>query len=384
MEILTYKTISELATISDAWDRLSEQELTFVPSFSELRYQLEAGGSKFRLLAAIENSQIIAIACFTYENATKSYQLATRKLFHLPVKAVFLFGSCVLGQPSENVIRKFFDVIIERSDFDVIDVGVIFVDSPLYNAITSLHHGFIAWSLMRKKHLRWLIRLPGSFDEYIASLPKRTRTHITRDCRKFEREAPDFRVMRLPEEVDIFLRDAEKISRLTYQWNLGSRLCNDESTHQEFIRLAKNGTLRCYIVYLRDKPCAFGWGELGHRTFTFHVTGYDPQYRKLSPGTALMMRMIRDLIENTNCEVFDFKWGSEDGYKSRLGNVSLSCARMQLARIYRPYSFLLVVLDKMINVAKNFVMNLVELIFGHGGLKQRLKSTLRRFGIAIY
>ena len=380
MEIVTYNNCSELDALEDKWNYLSEQELKFVPSFAELKYQLEANGSKFWFLVAIEDSEIIAIACFIYGNAMKGYEIATRRLFRLPVKQVSLFFSCVLGQPSENVIRKFFQRIIELSDFDLIDLGEIFVDSPLYKAVTSFHDEIIAWRSVRKARLWWLIRLPGSFDEYIAALPKRTRTHFARDCRKFERAAPDFRVMRLPEEVDIFLRDAEKISRLTYQSRFGYGLSNDERTRQEFIRLAKSGTLRCYIVYLRSKPCVFGYGVLSHGKFLFYRTGYDPQYRRLSPGTALIMRMIRDLIENTNCKVFDFKWGSEDGYKSKFGTVSISCVAMQVAQSYKPYSLLIVVLDQMLNVSKRLVGSIIE----HRALKERLRSTLQRYGVGTF
>ena len=102
MKIESYSRCSELDALEDAWDQLSEKELSFVPSFSELRYQV--AGSKFRLLAAIDNSQVIAIACFIYGNSAKSYEIASRRLFRLPVKQISLFGSCVLGQPSENVI----------------------------------------------------------------------------------------------------------------------------------------------------------------------------------------------------------------------------------------------------------------------------------------
>jgi hypothetical protein len=82
---------------------------------------------------------------------------------------------------------------------------------------------------------------------------------------------------------------------------------------------------RCAVIFffVENKPCAFGWGELAYKRFVFQQTGYDPDYRKLSPGTALMMRMIRDLIEHTDCEVFDFLWGGDEGYKSRLGTVSV-------------------------------------------------------------
>jgi hypothetical protein len=286
----------------------------------------------------------------------------------------------VLGEPSESLIRRFFHHAIEGSNFDVIDVEEIFIDSPLYKAVTSLGGPVIAWRASRKNRLWWFIRMPGSFDEYIAWLRKSARERIVRHCRSFERKNPDFRVMQRPEEVEFFLRDAEKISRLTYQWKFGEGVHNDENTRQELMRLAENGILRCYIVYLRGNPCAFGWGKLSYGKFSFRYTGYDPQYRKLSPGTALMMRMIRELIENTNCKVFDFRWGGEDGYKSRLGNFSVRCASLRVVKIYRPYSLLIILLDQTLNLAKN----LVGLIIERGPLRKQLRSAQRRHGIETF
>jgi hypothetical protein len=379
MEIVSYSTCSELAALEDRWNHLGKQGLYFVPSFPELRNRLEANECKFRLLVALEDSQITAIACFIYGHANKTYEFASRTLFRLPVKMVDLFGSCVLGEPSETVIREFFHLIIEEGGFDVINVGHIFVDSPLYKAVISLH-GLIVWRVTRKMQLWWLIRLPNSFDEYISSLRKTARIHITRDCRRFERESPEFRIIRFPQEVDIFLQDAEKISHLTYQWNLNYGLRNDENTRQKFIRLAKNGNLRCYVIYLHGKPCAFGWGELSHGKFHFRQTGYDPQCRKLSPGSALIMRMIRDLIENTDCKIFDFQWGGDDGYKSRLGTFSTSCALIQAAPIRRPYSRLIAALDQGLNLLKNLAGSVVE----RGPIKGRLRSALRRYGVGTF
>jgi hypothetical protein len=380
MEIVCYNKYSDLDAIEYAWNQLGEQGLYPIPSFSELRYQLKASGAQFRLLVATDNSQIKAIACFTYGEATKYYGIASWKLFDLPLQMVTLFGSCMLGEPSESLVRRFFHHAIEGSNFDLIDVGEIFIDSPLYKAVTSLSGLVIAWRGSRKNRLWWLIRMPGSFDEYFASLREKTRAHIVRDCHKFERENPVFRVMQRPEEVEFFLRDAEKISRLTYQWKFGQGVHNDENTRQKLMWLAENGILRCYIVYLRGKPCAFGWGKLSYGKFSFQRTGYDPQYRKLSPGTSLMIRMIRDLIENTNCKIFDFRWGDEDGYKSRLGNVSVGCASVRVAKIYRPYSLLIILLDQTLNLAKN----LIGLIIERGPLRKRLRSSRRRHGIETF
>jgi hypothetical protein len=383
MEIVSYDDCSKLDTFSDSWERLSEKELSFIPSFSELRQELAARGGKFRLLVAIDNSQIVAMACFIYSDSTKRYLIGTRRLLELPVREVSLFGSCVLGEPDESVIRKIFHLLIAGSGFDLIHVGEVFIDSPLHKAITSLGNGAIAWR-ERKIQFRWLIRLPGSFDEYLASLRATTRTAIHKSRRKLEREAPDFRVMQFPDEVETFLADAEKINRLTYQWDLGYRLCNDEPTRERFTRLAKNGNLRGYILYLRGNPCAFGLGELSHRTFGGHRMGYDPHYRKLSPGTGLLMWMVRDLIENTDCETFDLKWGSDEGYKARFATMNLNCARMELAQIYRPYPLLIVALEQVLNFAKNFIEYALHFMSGRGALRQRLRSAMHRYGFGTH
>src|SRR5215831_2944313 len=202
MEIVCYNKYSDLDALEEAWNNLGKQGLYFVPSFSELRYQLKGREGQFRLLVAIDNSQIKAIACFTYGDAIRHYEIASKKLFRLPIQIVTLFGSCVLGEPSENIVRRFFHCAIEGSNFDLIDVGEIFIDSPLYRAATSLNDFIIAWRGTRRNRLWWLIRMPGSFGDYIASLRETARAHITRDCKKFERGEPEFRIIECPDEVE--------------------------------------------------------------------------------------------------------------------------------------------------------------------------------------
>jgi len=383
MKIVSYSDYAELDALGDAWDRLNEREVRFVPSFSELRHHLR-DGAKFRVLAAMENSQIVTIACFIYWKSAKRFEVATRKLFDLPVKGVSLYGDNVGGRADEETIRQFFQIIIDTGGFDVINVGDILVESPLYKVVTTLRRDFVAWQVMRQRQTRWMIDLPDSFDDYFSLLRPTAKTRIARDLRRFERAAPEFRVISRPEDVEGFLRDAEVVSQLTYQWNIGYPTRNDAATRSRLIRLATNANLRAYVAYLHGKPCAFGWGELANRTFGFIATGYDPQYRNISPGTALIMHIVRDLIENTDCAVFDFMAGGETGYKSRLCTVGLACARMQVAQISRPYPLLIVVLDKSINFAKNAILKLTDLALGDGALRQRLKRALRPFGVGTY
>jgi len=376
MEILVYANLSELDAIGDAWDRLSEQEPRIIPSFAELRPGLEASGSKFRIIVATDNAQVVGIACFVYAIGRKRYAIAERNLFMLPVKYVILVGSCVLGQVDEQTIEKFIKFILSESNFDFIDLGEVIVDSPLYNAVTHLGGGALVNRVLRQNSIRWMIKLPELFDDYCKSLGQQTRKKDVGKFKKFERQ-PSFEahVIHQPNQVDKFLLDGEKVSRLTYQWNFGQRLLNDEATRQKFVQLAKIGKLRCYMLYFEGRPCAFACGVLSHRIYQWDTSGYDPQYVKDSPGTALMLWMIRDLIENTNCKIFDFGMGGNYDYKSRFGNTSLNCAWFQIGKWYRPYSVFIIMLEKFLNGAKNLAVWLI----GSGNLMKRLKKATRHY-----
>lgn len=379
MRIVAYSSIPESEEIETAWNQLGARGLFFVPSFSELRTRLQVDNPNFRLLTAVDGGRIEAIACFIYHDTRKFYHLGSRKLFQLPVKMATLFGSCVIGDANEHVIRDFFHTIIKEGAFDVIDVGYTFVDLPLYKAVNSLNKA-VVWQVARKKLHWWLIRLPNSFATYMASLPERTRLHIARDCRKFLREAPEFRIMQRPDEVDSFLHDAEEVSRMTYQWKLNYGLRKDADTRHNMLRLAEGGMLRGYVSYVRGRPCAFGWGDLIYGKFYFRQTGYDPALRKFSPGTALMMHIIKDMIENTDCRVFHFQWGGEDGYKSRLATENHVCTSVQVAQFRRPYSLLIACFDTILNRVKNAVGLVVE----QGPLKRRFRGILRRNGVGTF
>jgi hypothetical protein len=379
MEIVTYDRLSEVGALESAWDSLSKRESLFVPSFSQLRDHLEASGHKFRIVVGTDNSKIAAIACFAYRKGRKRFVIGDRKLFELPVSEVSLFGSCILGEPDEQLFRRILESIVQKVGFDLMNVGEIVIDSPLYNAVTGLR-GVIVNSVMRKTIVHWLIKLPGSYNEYVSSLGRTTRAQDVRKVNKFEREIPhEFHVIERPEQVDQFLKAREHVGRLTYQWNLGARFYNDEAARQMLIRLMNRKQFRGFLIYVDGKPIAFGSGEMNNGIFLLHTPGFDPAYGKLSPGNALRMWMIRDLIENTDCKIVDFGMGGDDwGYKSRYGNVHFECAWLQVARWDRPYSLFITALDRALNAAKN----LASRIIGFEHRFQGIRKWLRQYGHA--
>jgi CelD/BcsL family acetyltransferase involved in cellulose biosynthesis len=78
-----------------------------------------------------------------------------------------------------------------------------------------------------------------------------------------------------------------------------------------------------YILRINGQACAFIHGTLNHGVYNYGVPGFLVEYANWSPGKVLLILAIKDLIEKTNCRLFDFGGGGDDvGYKSKLGNVS--------------------------------------------------------------
>jgi hypothetical protein len=375
IEVSIYREISELGALAGVWDHLKKREPRFFPSFAETRSFLEATPCDYRFLVAKSNVKIVGIACFLNRHSKKHYTIGEKTLFSLPVRQTVLFGSSILGQLDQTTIAEFIRIIIDEFDFDLMSFGEIIFDSPLHNAIVNFNRGMIVTSASRKHSFRWLIKLPASFDEYLISLGSVTRNSAVRKLKKFQREFQfDFQVIHLPEQIDKFLRDGETISRTTYQWNIGQRLNNDEPTQNRYKSLAKNGQLRCYMLYINGQPSAFLRGELDDNLYYYETPGFDPKFQKASPGIILLMWAIRDLIENTPCKIFDFgSGGSDNDYKSHFGNLSINCISLELGKKYKPYSLFLVSLQEALSLAKN----MASATIGNGTLRRWVKRTIQ-------
>lgn len=171
---------------------------------------------------------------------------------------------------------------------------------------------------------RRLVRLPESFDGYVAGLSKKTRENV----RRLERKAPSapsgpFGVRRFvaPEEVEPFLDTAIDISQKTYQWQkLSLGLRDRPALTRHLSAAAKCGQMLCYLLYHEDVPIAFQVGYRFKDTYYTHDTGYDPAWRDYSPGNKLDLVILKDLIEQEpEVHWVDFLYGDSFN-KARFSN----------------------------------------------------------------
>ncbi|MBW8784645.1 MAG: GNAT family N-acetyltransferase [Novosphingobium sp.] len=323
------------------WTRLVDELTYFYPGFDETRYRLAQSNGDFWVVGdKDESGRLVRGACFSSRAARQNFNVGRRKLFSLPVRMLSKVGFEGLGRWTSEQWADALETVLRQRPFTVFDLGEVPIGSPLHHATKQLPRGFMVGRSARKSSIRWFIDLPESFSEYLAGMRASTRRSLAYKIRRFERDL-SFELVKITSATDTgrFLEHGEIISRKTYQWKIGQRLENDQITIDLYNRLAARGAVHCYLLYIEGVPAAFLRGELQNGVYNYETPGFDPRFDKHSPGQVLLAWAIRDLIENTDCRIFDFgEGGDRHGYKSRFGNRSVECDPLQLFQLRRPYS----------------------------------------------
>ncbi len=364
----------------EAWNNLSGQSknahITF-ENYCEIISSNDVLG--MRLVVLREDDDIVALAPFVLRKTRKSYSLGERRLFSLGVTVLQPVGSRYLGELKKEYVHQIFQSLKKYRDFDFIALGEVELNGPY---LPALEEGLdnSSWKWVRAGHktsFHWLIDFPATFEEYMKGFSGKTRSTLRRKVRKFDTHLEGiFQVISHVDEVDEFLAIGEKISRLSYQWNVGQRLNNDEPTRQSFTDAARKNSLRCYLLYAEAKPCAFLRGRINNSVYQYDTPGFDPKYDKFSPGTVLLLKAVEDLIDNTDCKIFDFGQGGDTtGYKKVFGNKSYETITIEIGHRWRPYTIFLFGIQENLSRLKR----LANLVLSDS-LKRFIKQRIRKYG----
>ena len=370
---------SKLESVRQMWEALGGQSPSQAASHEDYKnLLLSAGGhDEMYLLALRENGHIVTLAPFVLSHGKKTYDLGSRPLFSLPVRRLSLLNDSLVGRNDSRQMRLVFDALAECNDCDLVSFDEHGLDSPFMRSLKSALAD-TSWRCVNPFHktsVHWLLDLPPTIDDYMSGLSGRTRQTLRRKLVKFDKQCGgQVRLVTHPGDVDWFLAAGEKISRLTYQWKVGQRLCFDEPTRRTYLANAKAGTLRCYMLMAGEEPIAFVRGNIRDGVYNYETPGYDPGYANVSPGTVLLLRVFEDLINHTECRVFDFGIGGDYvGYKKVLGNRSYECSFLEVGKRWSPYPMLLFGIQDVLNIAKRSA----NAILRQGRVKRFLKKSLR-------
>jgi GNAT acetyltransferase-like protein len=369
---------SQLKALQETWEALAQREV-HCASYDLYRDSLSSANAKIRVILLRDNKNIVMLAPCLLQETHKHYWIGSRRLFSLPIRELRLVGSSFIGEATATGIHRILDLLYPLDEFDLISLSELDFNGPFHQSLQTglADTGWSSAGGFYKNTLHWWIDLPSTFDEYMAGFSGRTRQTLRRKVRKFENEHKGaLRVFRSTTELESFLMIGENISRLTYQWNIGRRLCADEATRRTYATAAKEGRLRCYLLYSGDSPCAFLRGVIHEGTYHYETPGFDPAYEQASPGTVLLLKAIEDLIANTDCKTFDFgRGGDKTGYKSMFGNRSYEAISVELFRRGRTYPSLLLAIQ-----AGSFALNRVGQAVVGPKLRPIIRQRLRKYG----
>jgi len=377
--VKNYHSLNEIELLRDSWQKL--REASGFKTLSIDQY-LDAISNDEQILSPLvmvlrESEQVTVILPFAVFRKPKKFVIGELRLFSI-AHQVLQSVSATIGDLDISQARIVAQELSKGRLYDSINLYEIPVDHSLFIAVQDEALGLKTSSAIHDVFPHWVIDFPESFDAYLAGFRSKRRKAMRRNIRQFE-EAHEvvFEKMTGSKDISRYLKIGESISRQTYQWGLGTQLVNNVRSGRKFEISAQQNELFCYLLYADGVAIAFAWGQLINNIFHYETPGFLREYSRWSPGTIMLVKIIEDLLENTDCHCFDFGMGGDfTGYKAHFGNRYYDAAIVEFYPCKTLKSRLLYFLDRLFWSFKRVLRRLIS-----PELKSRVKQLLRRIGI---
>ena len=316
--------LSEVEALRDVWTRWHGHRDADIDVYrTMLRHGAEGAEPYIFLVERAGRPDAILIGKRDTRTLTKKIAYVTMRVHRVRVLSFQYNG--LLGNDSEEntelLIRGVLGALCEK-EVDVATLGYIRNDSHLHFFARRLPSA-LTRDRFSDVQTHCLMNLQSSVDAVFSGLSGDHRKKLRAEAKKFEAEFPGELAIRrfdAPEQLAILMQDTERVATKTYQRALGVGFSNSEIIRDLLTLEAEKGWLRAYILYIRDRPCAFWIGNIYNNVFVSDFLGHDPDYARFSPGNYLLTHVIRELCHDGIAAV-DFGVG-EALYKQRFGRTT--------------------------------------------------------------
>jgi hypothetical protein len=331
--------------------------------------------SSAAVLALFDAGRVAAYVPLRYGPDGLPVKIAGKRIVSLPYRMVQLYGPGVVAIDDRLVPRAIEACQELPWPFDAFNLWDTPVESPLWRAV---ERGALPGlrPLERGRSPRYLIDLPPSFDGYLGHFSGKSRATLRRKARRLEEVAGPLTLRRYvrPDEMASWLEVIGPVFLKTYHHHLLD--LNLTSANQGLVRnlehCARRGWVRSYVLFAGERPIAYVQGYLAGRSFRYEMPGYDPDLAEHSPGLALVLRLIEDLIGEGAADVVDFGSGDHEYKKffSTRSYLEVSALLVRTACRARGTAALYGGLAAACRLGAN--------VLAHHGIKQQVLSWLRR------
>lgn len=331
-----------------------------------------------RLYPLYQSGTLVGIAPFLVRDWPLRWYLGEIELFRFPLRRLRLLGDSIGFAEDEKAYDALFGKLgAAGGEFDTLFLEGLPVESYLWKYLHSsplIRASFVAYEPVAPSP-HPVLRIQGSFEEYMGKFSSKHRKNLTRSVRQFrDGKLGSMRLERFESQEDVsrFLEDAVAVSRKTYQWIRHNRgLSATELVEKRLRFAAQQGFLRSYVLYCEDKPCSFIVGYQVAGRFLLDEIGFDPALAKYSPGTVTLLLAIEDLFNNNPPEILDM--GEYGTYKEMLSTESYLQGTLYL---FRPtvYAHFLRTSDRVWRYSSSAMISLMNRLHLKASLRQRLRG----------
>ncbi len=245
-----------------------------------------------------------------------------KTVFAPQVQELSIISGGLMGTVTEASLRliiKSLAASLKERTAEVATLTEVKTDSPLWDL--ALQSPILPCrDIAPKPQLHYGIALPAAVDGLFMNMKSKHRANLKRLPKTLEKDFPAaVRVTCFQScaEIDRFCDEAEMVAATSYLRSLGVGFFDNAAAREQMSLYARRGAFRGYMLYIKDKPCAFWYGNRYGSVFFVGMTAFDPQYSDYEIGTILLVKMLESLIqEGTGITHFDFGLGDAP-YKSK-------------------------------------------------------------------
>ncbi|MBI1912734.1 MAG: GNAT family N-acetyltransferase [Deltaproteobacteria bacterium] len=309
LNIMEIDTVDELESIRDEWTELFSRCASATPFQSPqwlIPWWNHFGNGRLMCLTVRIEGRLAGIAPL-YLGFNKTEKK----------KEIFFIGTGIsdyldfLFEPGIELIGTeiVFNFLLSSSvNWDRCDLQEIKESSPTLAIDSGL-------SKRKEKHgICPVLKLPGTFEQYLKSLPSGYRTRVRRSQKTLEKEGKVKIEKAGRDNLNECMDALFRLHRARWEMEGQKGVLADKRIQAFHSELAKGmleaGMLRLYRLKLDGRDIAAVYGFAKSKRFYSYLGGFDPEFLKLSPGRVLMAKVIEDEI-NSGIEEFDFLRGEE-------------------------------------------------------------------------
>lgn len=323
-------TVAEIEQIRTEWEAMQwhpNADIDYFLLINQLHQQ------EPRVFVIREGDEVVAIGAGRLGRRQLKCSFGYKTVFAPEVAELSIISGGLMGKSDDATLKLFVANLISQlkaGAADVASIAEVKTDSPLWKMINR-SPSWPCRDMTPMPQLHYGITLPKSKDGLFMNMKSKHRTNLRRLGRILERDFPDgvnVRCFAEVSEVPRFCDEAEFVAAKSYLRALGVGFFDNAAARDQMSLYAARGAFRGYVLYIKEKPCAFWYGNLYKSVFFIGMTAFDPEFSDYEIGTILLIQVLEDLVENGNGVTrFDFGLG-EAAYKSKFSTEVWSEAKL--------------------------------------------------------